>query len=164
MRSVTRRFGDHHEVSELEVYTFGVDVKWRNLGQVPHPVRHDFGQVSVNGDLHLMDPVNKDRIYSFDIVTENLMSVPGPPGLVFPFKYLIQAVLPRSTCPPSCLTLVELGNFPCLTDDSGSIFQHNDVWWMKENGIAESWTKEHILTCLGPACFGLDICYLNIYQ
>ncbi|PHU02653.1 hypothetical protein BC332_27904 [Capsicum chinense] len=33
---MTRRFGDHHEVSELEVYTLGVDEKWRNLGQIPY--------------------------------------------------------------------------------------------------------------------------------
>ncbi|PHU02534.1 hypothetical protein BC332_27785 [Capsicum chinense] len=162
-KSVTRRFGDRHEVSALEVYTPGVDEKWRNLGQVPNPVWHDFGHVCVNGALHWMDPVNKDSIYSFDIETEKLKSVPvpGPPGLVFPFKYLTQAELQRSTCPPLCLTLVELGNCPCLTDASGSIFRHIDIWWMKEYGIAKSWTEEHILTCLGPAGFGLDICYPN---
>ncbi|KAM3203193.1 hypothetical protein P3L10_030819 [Capsicum annuum] len=30
---------------------------------------------------------------------------------------------------------------------------------MKEYGIAKIWTREHILTCLGPAGLGLDICY-----
>ncbi|PHT60570.1 hypothetical protein CQW23_02933 [Capsicum baccatum] len=39
VRSVTRRFGGHHEVSELVVYTLGVDEKWRNLGQVTYPVQ-----------------------------------------------------------------------------------------------------------------------------
>ncbi|PHU02647.1 hypothetical protein BC332_27898 [Capsicum chinense] len=77
---------NHHEVSELEVYTLGGDEKWRNLGQVPYPVWHDFGQVCVNRALHWMDPVNKDSIYSFDIETEKLKSVPGSPGLVFPFR------------------------------------------------------------------------------
>ncbi|KAM3201476.1 F-box protein like [Capsicum annuum] len=48
----SRRFEGHREVSELEVYTLGVDGKWRNLGQVPYPVWHDFGQVCVNGALH----------------------------------------------------------------------------------------------------------------
>ncbi|KAF3637078.1 putative F-box protein-like [Capsicum annuum] len=38
VRSATRRFGGHHEVSELEVSTLRVDEKWRNLGQVPYPV------------------------------------------------------------------------------------------------------------------------------
>ncbi|PHT64805.1 hypothetical protein T459_29230 [Capsicum annuum] len=159
VRSVTRRFTGHREVSELEVYTLGVDGKWRNLGQVPYPVWQDFGQVCVNGALHWMDPVDKDNIYSFDIETEKLKSVPGPPGLVFPFKYLAQAESQRSTCAPSCVTLVELGNCLCLTDDSGSIYGHIDIWWMKEYGIAESWTKVRILTCLGPAGFGLDICF-----
>ncbi|PHT64764.1 hypothetical protein T459_29189 [Capsicum annuum] len=41
----SRRFEGHREVSELEVYTLGVDGKWRNLGQVPYPVWHDFGQI-----------------------------------------------------------------------------------------------------------------------
>ncbi|PHT99790.1 hypothetical protein BC332_29578 [Capsicum chinense] len=91
VRSVTKRFEGHREVSELEVYTLGVDEKCRNLGQVPYPVWHDFGQVCVNGALHWMDPVSKDSIYSFDIQTEKLKSMPGPPGLVFPFKYLTQA-------------------------------------------------------------------------
>ncbi|KAM3283348.1 hypothetical protein P3S67_026993 [Capsicum chacoense] len=159
VRSVTRRFTGHREVSELEVYTLRVDEKWRNLGQVPYPVWQDFGQVCVNGTLHWMDPVDKDSIYSFDIETEKLKSVPGPPGLVFPFKYLAQAESQRSTCAPSCLTLVELGNCLCLTDDSGSIYGHIDMWWMKEYGIAESSTKVRISTCLGPAGFGLDICF-----
>ncbi|KAM3201485.1 hypothetical protein P3L10_033848 [Capsicum annuum] len=159
VRSVTRRFTGHREVSELEVYTLGVDEKWRNLGQVPYPVWQDFGQVCVNGALHWMDPIDKESIYSFVIETEKLKSVPGPPGLVFPFKYLAQAESQRSTCAPLCLTLAELGNCLCLTDDSGSIYGHIDIWWMKEYGMAESWTKVRILTCLGPAGFGLDICF-----
>ncbi|KAF3656164.1 putative transcription factor isoform X1 [Capsicum annuum] len=76
---------NHHEVSELEVCTLGGDEKWRNLGQVPYLVWHDFGQVWMNGALHWMDPVNKDSIYSFDIETEKLKSVPGSPGLVLCF-------------------------------------------------------------------------------
>ncbi|KAM3359928.1 hypothetical protein P3S68_019639 [Capsicum galapagoense] len=38
VRSVTKSFGGHLEVSELEVCILGVDEKWRNLGQVPYPV------------------------------------------------------------------------------------------------------------------------------
>ncbi|PHU00438.1 hypothetical protein BC332_30225 [Capsicum chinense] len=122
VRSVTKSFGGHLEVSELEVCILGVDEKWRNLGQVPYPVWQDFGQVCVNGALHWMDPINKDNIYSFDIKTEKLKSVPGSPGLVFPFKHSIQAELVRSRRPPSGLTLVELVNCLCLTDDGGSSF------------------------------------------
>ncbi|PHU02663.1 F-box/kelch-repeat protein SKIP11 [Capsicum chinense] len=40
---MTRRFGDHHEVSELEVCTLGVDEKWRNLNQVPYSCKGLFG-------------------------------------------------------------------------------------------------------------------------
>ncbi|PHT31742.1 hypothetical protein CQW23_28079 [Capsicum baccatum] len=59
VRSVTKSFGGHLEVSELEVCILGVDEKWRNLGQVPYHVWQDFGQVCVNGALHWMDPINK---------------------------------------------------------------------------------------------------------
>ncbi|MCD7461288.1 hypothetical protein HAX54_045825 [Datura stramonium] len=37
LRSVTRKFGGLPEVSELEVYTLGIDEKWRNVGEAPYP-------------------------------------------------------------------------------------------------------------------------------
>ncbi|KAG5586897.1 hypothetical protein H5410_047331 [Solanum commersonii] len=42
-----------------------------------------------------------------------------------------------------CLALVELGNCLCLCNTNNSQFV--DIWWMKEYGIAKSWTKDHIL-------------------
>ena len=39
--------------------------------------------------------------------------------------------------------LVELGNFLRLCDSNDT--QYVDIWWMKEYGITESWTKTRIL-------------------
>ena len=47
------------------------------------------------------------------------------------------------------LSLSELGNCLCLCDDS--YMTHVDIWWMKKYGIAESWTKRHIIMdCILP--------------
>ncbi|KAK4715327.1 hypothetical protein R3W88_013665 [Solanum pinnatisectum] len=69
------------------------------------------------------------RIHSFNLVTEEVKPVPVPPGL---------------KTPSLGLRLAELGNCLCLTDSCS--FQHVDIWWMKEYGIADSWTKDCILT------------------
>lgn len=62
--------------------------------------------------------------------------MPAPPGLETPSLYLM---------------LVELGNCLCFSDNTSSYWQHIDIWWMKEYGIAESWTKTRILIdCLPP--------------
>ncbi|OIT21240.1 PREDICTED: F-box protein At3g07870-like [Nicotiana attenuata] len=132
LRSVVRKFRGRPEVSELEVYTLGVDEKWRNAGKAPYPLCGSFrGSVNVNGALHWLDDENTKKsasIYSFNIRTEEVKPVPAPPGL---------------ETPSFCLRIVELGNCLCLSDNN--YFQHVDVWWMREYGIAESWTKDRIL-------------------
>ncbi|KAM3328220.1 hypothetical protein P3S68_032912 [Capsicum galapagoense] len=60
--------------------------------------------------------------------TEEVKPVLTPTGLEIPSWYL---------------TLVELGNCLCLSDNSHN--QYVDIWWMKEYGVAESWTKYRIL-------------------
>ncbi|KAK4357921.1 hypothetical protein RND71_023531 [Anisodus tanguticus] len=55
LRLVARKFEGCPEVSELEVYTVGVDEKWRNVREVPCPVWHRFDKVYVSGALHWMD-------------------------------------------------------------------------------------------------------------
>ncbi|KAK4714730.1 hypothetical protein R3W88_020637 [Solanum pinnatisectum] len=67
------RSAQYREVTELEVYTLGVDEKWRILEQGPFSHWGSFGDVIVNGALHWI----KDHyasamvsIYSFDIETE----------------------------------------------------------------------------------------------
>ncbi|XP_060212276.1 F-box protein At3g07870-like [Lycium barbarum] len=132
LRFVVRKFWGGPELSELEVYTLGVDKKWRNVGEVPYPVWDPiwdrFDKVYVSGALHWMDVGKNDSIYSFDIGTEKLKSLPAPPGLKTPLWRL---------------KLVELGNCLCLIDYICR--KRVDIWRMKEYGIAESWTKDSIL-------------------
>ncbi|WMV09684.1 hypothetical protein MTR67_003069 [Solanum verrucosum] len=71
---------------------------------------------------------NNENIYSFNSFTEEVKSLSTPRGLQTPLLGL---------------TLGELGNYLCLSDDSNN--QYMDIWWMKEYGIAESWTKQRIL-------------------
>ena len=101
LRLVDRKVGDHTRVSELEVYTLGIAEKWRNVGEIPCPVAYYFDNANVNGALHYMDSGKNDTIYSFDIETEKIKSLPAPPGL---------------KTPSSILRLAELGNCLCLTD------------------------------------------------
>ncbi|XP_059318612.1 F-box protein At3g07870-like [Lycium ferocissimum] len=128
LRSVIRKFRGRPEVSELEVYTLGVDEKWRNVGEAPYPLCGSFGNANVNGVLHwLKDDENTKisaSIYSFNIGTEEVKPLPTPLGLKTPSLGLM---------------LAEFGNSLCLSDKG-------DLWWMKEYGIAESWTKDRILT------------------
>ncbi|KAK4732081.1 hypothetical protein R3W88_025069 [Solanum pinnatisectum] len=118
------------KVSELEVYTLGVGEKWRNVGKIPCLVCCKFGNININGALHWMDSEKNDIIYSFDIETKKVKSLPPPPGLV---------------TPPWNLKLVELGNYLCLTDYYNTLSNNIDIWWMKEYGVSESWTKDIIL-------------------
>ncbi|WMV09680.1 hypothetical protein MTR67_003065 [Solanum verrucosum] len=71
---------------------------------------------------------NNDNIYSFNSFTEEVQSLSPPRGLQTPLLGL---------------TLGELWNCLCLSDDSHN--QYIGIWWMKEYGIAESWTKQRTL-------------------
>ncbi|PHU02181.1 hypothetical protein BC332_27432 [Capsicum chinense] len=129
LRLVIRKFRwDLPKVAELEVYTVGVDKKWRNVGEVPCPdhLWESFDNVNVNGVVHWLE--NCTSIYSFNIGTEEVKPLPTPPGLKTASWYL---------------TLAELGNCLCLSDNSHS--QYVDIWRMKEYGVTESWTKYCIL-------------------
>ncbi|TMW90334.1 hypothetical protein EJD97_015889 [Solanum chilense] len=125
---VLRSAFEHPKVSELEVYTVGVDEKWRYVGKAPKPLWKSFSNANVNGIVHWMDPEENDRIYSFNSWTEEVKSLLAPRGLITPsYK----------------LTLVELGNCLCLCDSNDS--EYIDIWWMEKYGITESWTKTRIL-------------------
>ncbi|KAG5606493.1 hypothetical protein H5410_027985 [Solanum commersonii] len=114
-------------VSELEVYTLGVDEKWRNVGEVPEPMCGSFCKANVNGVVHWLNSKKNGSIYSFNSWTEEVKSLLAPCGL---------------TTSSYGLTLAELGNCLCLCDTYHS--EYVDIWWMKEYGIAESWTKDRI--------------------
>ncbi|XP_016451544.2 F-box protein At3g07870-like [Nicotiana tabacum] len=141
LKLLNRKFQDHDpKVSELEVYTLGVDEKWRNVGKAPYPLWGSLSKVNVNGALHWLDDEDTEkgaRICSFNITTEEVKPVSAPPGL----KTL-----------SLLLMLAELRNCLCLSDYSDE--QHVDIWWMREYGVAESWTKDRILMDSIPR----DIC------
>ncbi|XP_049399964.1 F-box protein At3g07870-like [Solanum stenotomum] len=130
LRLVDRKVQDDTKASELEVYTLGVYEKWRNVDEILCPVWYDFGKANVNGVLHWMDSEKTDSIYSFNAETEKIKSLPAPPGL---------------ETLSSNLRLAELGNCMCLTDNIHIWNVNIDIWWMKEYGIAEYWTKNSIL-------------------
>ncbi|XP_055805753.1 F-box protein At3g07870-like [Solanum dulcamara] len=127
LRSVVRKF-DGPQVSELNVYTLGVDEKWRYVGQAPVPLRESFSNANVNGVVHWMNCRKNDSIYSFNSWTEEVKSFLAPRCLEISSHLL---------------TLVELRNCLCLCNSNHS--EYVDIWWMKEYGIAESWTKDRIL-------------------
>ncbi|XP_015075267.1 F-box protein At3g07870-like [Solanum pennellii] len=124
LRSAVRQ----SKVSELEVYTLGVDKKWRYVGEAPKPLSVSFSEVNVNGVVHWMNWEKNDTIYSFSNGTEEVKSMLAPRGL-------------KSPC--YNFTLVELGNCLCLCNIDP--IEYVDIWWMKEYGITESWTKTRIL-------------------
>ncbi|KAK4715314.1 hypothetical protein R3W88_013652 [Solanum pinnatisectum] len=129
LRSVLKIFEGHPQVSEFEVYTIGVDEKWRYVGKAPKPLcKSSFSNANVNGIVHWMNTDKNDRIYSFNSWTEKVKTLLAPRGL---------------KTSSHDLTLVELGNCLCLCDTNHS--QYVDIWWMEEYGIAESWTKDRIL-------------------
>ncbi|XP_049388073.1 F-box protein At3g07870-like [Solanum stenotomum] len=135
LRLVTRKFRGRPDVTELEVYTLGVDERnWRNVGKAPKPVRGKLSNATVNGTTHWLDGENfqnRASIYSFNIATEEVKSLTAPSGLKSPSLHLM---------------LAELGNCLCLSDNSS--FHYMDIWWMKEYEIAESWTRDLILVVL----------------
>nr|XP_009601418.1 F-box/kelch-repeat protein At3g06240-like [Nicotiana tomentosiformis] len=85
LRSVVR---SRPKVSELEVYTLGVDEKWRNAGKAPYPLCGSFRlSANVNGALHWLDDERTKKsasIYSFNIATEEVKPVPVPVDLETP--------------------------------------------------------------------------------
>uniref|UniRef100_M1DXD9 F-box family protein n=2 Tax=Solanum tuberosum TaxID=4113 RepID=M1DXD9_SOLTU len=128
LRSIVTKSVGSPEVSELEVYTLGANEKWKNVGKAPEPLCGLFSKVNINGVIHWMGCKNNENIYSFNSFTEEVKSLSTPRGLQTPLLGL---------------TLGELGNCLCLSDDSNN--QYIDIWWMKEYGIVESWTKQRIL-------------------
>ncbi|XP_049364796.1 F-box protein At3g07870-like [Solanum verrucosum] len=128
LRSVVSNFDRHPQVSELEVYTLGVDEKWRYVGEAPQPLSITFSKANVNGVVHWMNSGKNDSIYSFNSWTEEVKSLLAPRGLKTPSYKLV---------------LVELGNCLCLCNPNDS--DYVDIWWMREYGIAESWSKTRIL-------------------
>ncbi|KAJ4954344.1 hypothetical protein NE237_011127 [Protea cynaroides] len=119
---------------EGEVYSLSLG-KWRDIGDVPYPLRGKASPAFVNGALHWMtesyDFLNvTDLIVSFDLGREEFRVVPPPPGFV-PGRQSHR------------LNLGVLGGRLCLFEYS--IIGHLEIWIMKKYGVKESWTKEYVV-------------------
>ncbi|WMV28636.1 hypothetical protein MTR67_022021, partial [Solanum verrucosum] len=64
LRLVNRKFRGRPDVSELEVYTLGVDERnRRNVGKAPKPVQGTLSDANVNGTIHWLDGENLPKRY-----------------------------------------------------------------------------------------------------
>ncbi|KAL3510506.1 hypothetical protein ACH5RR_029907 [Cinchona calisaya] len=91
--------------------------------------RHNICEVTVNGAPHWIteDLVRPDFLHWFDVGEEKVRPVPQPRGVVERNGWTSLGVL------RGCL---------CIYQSTSSQL---DIWWMKEYGVVESWTKESIL-------------------
>ncbi|XP_059650589.1 F-box/kelch-repeat protein At3g06240-like [Cornus florida] len=114
--------------SEVMVYTLGTNT-WRCAGDAPFP---KFGiewcEVNLNGAVHWTIGTGCEFIYSFRIDEEQVCPIPPPPEL-------------RNTNTHSMRVGV-LRNRLCIYNNC---MDYLDMWLMKDYGVAESWTKFHIL-------------------
>ncbi|WMV46984.1 hypothetical protein MTR67_040369, partial [Solanum verrucosum] len=121
LRSVVRKFVGHPQVSNLEVYTFGVDDKWRNMGEALEPLCGSFSNANVNGVVHWMNSEKSASIYSFNNWIEEVKSLFAPRGLKN-FIFLLDTS--------------RVGELSMFCNNNHS--QNVDIWWMKEYGIDET--------------------------
>ncbi|KAL7150054.1 hypothetical protein ABFS83_05G082500 [Erythranthe nasuta] len=119
-----------HEIRVAgEIFTIGVDSKWRCFKDSSIPCYTFPCGVCLDGIVHWMgDDRRSGLIYAFDIAREKGNRIPVPRGLGDDAGNIVLAVWD--------------GNL-CLTDNS-SDFQV-DVWRMNRYGVADSWTRDIIL-------------------
>ncbi|KAK3029034.1 hypothetical protein RJ639_040086 [Escallonia herrerae] len=119
--------------TELHVCTLGTN-EWRNLGEAPPPrfsVKFHIDVNSNTGALHwIYRNGSSNALNAFELAEERNRQIPLPPCLA------------RST---AHIELGVLGNCLCIYDNR-TYDCYVDVWTMKNYGVAESWSKDHILT------------------
>ncbi|XP_012838857.1 PREDICTED: F-box/kelch-repeat protein At3g23880-like [Erythranthe guttata] len=122
--------GVGHEIRVSgEIFTIGVDSKWRFFKDSSIPCYTFPCGVSLDGIVHWMgDDRRSGLIYAFDIAREKGNRIPIPQGLGDDAGNIVLAVWNGKLC---------------LTDNS-SEFQV-DVWRMNRYGVADSWTRDVIL-------------------
>lgn len=125
---------------EAQVHTVGIDKVWRRVEyHAPFAIprkwqksknKARFSETTLNGALHWIpeDHKNVDFICSFDFGVEEFRPIPPPPGMGQRNSHTSVGVL------RDCL---------CIFDSSSHL--NLDIWWMKEYGVLNSWTKESIL-------------------
>ncbi|KAK2978319.1 hypothetical protein RJ640_017170 [Escallonia rubra] len=119
--------------TELHVCTLGTN-EWRNLGEVPLPKSSVKFHIDVNSNTGALHWIYRNgssyaSLNAFELGEERNRQIPLPPCLA------------RSTAP---MDLVVLGNCLCIYNTNYG--KNADIWSMKDYGVAESWTKDHILS------------------
>ncbi|KAL3849336.1 hypothetical protein ACJIZ3_011218 [Penstemon smallii] len=128
--------GSGHEYGiHGEIFTIGVDHKWRSFQDSSIPFYLFPCGITINGVLHLVgDDRRSGFIFAFDLEEEKGHRIPLPPRL--------------GDEPGNVVLAIRNGNI-CLCDNSN---EHQvDIWTMKEYGVAESWSREIILKRRIPA-------------
>lgn len=123
------------KVDECEIFTVGVDDRWRTL-PVPFVELHfEFERVTLNGIFNCF-PTREcpDMISTFDIGQEKLGApIAFPSGLVLDRRYM-------------CLRVYD--NQLGLVDWSSR--SHITIWTMKKYAVADSWTQIVVLRSWFP--------------
>ncbi|KAJ9552398.1 hypothetical protein OSB04_016443 [Centaurea solstitialis] len=119
------------ETVETDVYTLGTR-QWRNLGQVPYPIRATSGPF-LNDHFHWIITDHRDddteRICSFDLNKETFQIFPS------------HSSREENDCYIQCLAVLKGCLCICYEYES-----QLTIWVMKEYGIRNSWHKEVVIT------------------
>ncbi|XP_027098480.2 uncharacterized protein [Coffea arabica] len=133
------------KTSEAQVHTIGIDYRWRTIWKCRlHPVATNwpkdlskarFCGVTLKGALHWMVEDSHDPyfIYSFDMEEEDVHPIPSPP------------IIGGRGCWTS---LGVLRDFLCVFHGTSNL--NFDIWWMRDYGVVNSWTKESVLASYIP--------------
>lgn len=130
------KYGLRHEIKVSgEIFTVGVDNRWRCLEDSSIPCHVFPCGISLDGALHWIgDDRHSGLIFAFNIGEERGCCIPLPQGL---------------GDEPGNIVLAVWDKHLCLTDNSSEI--QVDVWVMKQYGVAESWTRDIILRSRIPS-------------
>ncbi|KAG8375174.1 hypothetical protein BUALT_Bualt10G0072900 [Buddleja alternifolia] len=130
-------------VEECEIFTVGVDERWRRLDNPFMNLCYWVDGISLNGAFHwILRDKGSFQISTFNLAEERAGQVLHPPGLVLDSKTMNLALFDNQ------LSLVDY-----------SIESQITIWTMKEYRNAESWTKDVILRSWFPP--GLHISKLS---
>ncbi|GMH11001.1 hypothetical protein Nepgr_012842 [Nepenthes gracilis] len=120
-----------------EIHDFGVDRKWRRIGDAPYAIPSLIPGFYINNSLHwIVDYASStscdELICSFDFVNENFTSIPQPP--IFSFDQRNKYHWSNLGILRGCLSI-------CAID--ARVFRPDvQVWVMEEYGVPESWVKK----------------------
>ncbi|KAI3468546.1 hypothetical protein Pfo_025209 [Paulownia fortunei] len=122
-------------IEECEIFTVGVDDRWRRLSNPFTRLCFWADWISLNGAFHwILQDNGSFRISTFDLAEEKVGQISHPPGLVLDLKTMNLALFNNQ------LSLVDF-----------SVPSQVTIWTLKECAIAKSWTKDVILRSWFPS-------------